>query len=208
MAKKFTFLLVMMFVLLFASVTALAAGTDSTTSEAGFTEDKAIAEGNSEIKSVSDLESKYGSIFFHEKSTDGQDIITVKYVREKTSESELRYTFTGSLESTTSAAIDNPVVMLLYIKIDGEYVALVDIDTGSNATVESGLTMSTVNLHYLGSDKVNDVRVIAFRRGNAGSLVLGENLQITDLQITVRPWNVVEKIEMGIHEVLDNLTGR
>lgn len=200
MAKKLTFLLVFITVLLLASVTAFATGTDSTTPE---TEDKA----NQEI-SVSDLEGKY-DFFLDEKATSDKNYIEIKYQREYSVVNDLRHTFTGSVTDTsTSAAIsENPVVMLMYIKVDGKYVRLNDVATGTNVSEGSFLLPSSkVDLIYLGSGKVNDVRIIAFRKNDVEKLALNVNVQIYDTQITVPHWKLSEKKNITFNDLKNNLT--
>lgn len=203
MAKRFTFLLVVMFVLLLATVTAFAGNTESTTPAASFTKDKAdLLEVDFKV-SVKDLENNYSDIFFDGDSTSHKNIITVRYEREYSVENELRHTFTGSVLDSSND--DNPVIMLMYIKVDGKYVPLHDVDTGKNLTEKPVIINSKVDLKYLGSDEVNEVRIIGFRKNDAGKLSLNNNLQITDLKITVTPWNLIEKLKITYNKVVNDL---
>lgn len=183
MAKKIAFLLALLFVLVLASVTAFAAGTDSKTPEAGFTQDKA-----DEI-SVEDLEKNYGDIFFDAKSKSDKVIVKVTYQRKSTTKYPLRYHFVSSIGSILSDSNHNPIVMLMYIKKDGKYVPLCDVNTGKNITEQPYYVSSTVDLAYLGSNKVNEVRILIFRKKDIDKLSLDENLQITDLSISVPFWD-------------------
>lgn len=201
MAKRVTFLLVLLLVLLTASVTAFATGTESTTPEASFTNDEADF---LEI-STSGLEELYSDVFFNESSVSDTQIITIMYERAISMGNSLRFTFTGT-SSDMSTNMDNPIMMLLYIKVDGKYIPLVDIGTGENITEGLVVTNSEVDLEYLGTKKVNEVRLIAFRKNNADILKVNENLQITDLDITVRPWNFVEKVKMTYDLLVNSLT--
>lgn len=189
MAKKIAFLLVLLFVLALASVTAFAAGTDTTTPEAGFTQDKA----DSQI-SIKDLEDKYGDIFFSADSKSDKAIIEVSYQRKSSTKYPLRHYFNGKvIDSVTgSAAYENPVVMLMYIKKDGKYIPLCDVNTDKNYIERPFYLSSTVDLAYIGSNKVNEVRIIAFRKKDIDKLSLNENLQIIDFLITVRYWDYGE----------------
>ncbi|HHW21345.1 MAG TPA: hypothetical protein GXX26_00475 [Clostridiaceae bacterium] len=205
MTKKVVFLLVMMFVLLLASVTAFAAGTDSATPEAGFTEDKAGSEKAVSEISVSDLEAKYGDIFFGDvKST--REIVSI-VEDKKTGDAgkriypyNLRYFFEAmALEMDT----ENPVIMLTYIKVDGVYVPLTDVVTKTNITQEVYYLSTTVDLAYLGSNKVNEIRIIAFKKNDIDKLALDENVQIIDIKKSVRPWNLIEKIYFEFIEMLN-----
>lgn len=204
MAKKVVFLLVMMFVLLLATVTSFAAGTDSTTPEAGFTEDKAnVAQPELEV-SVSDLEVKYGDIFFGDVKS-SKEIVTLgvnengEIGKRDKYPYELRFTFI-----LTALELDetNPLIMLMYIKEDGVYVPLVNINTGSNKTQKVFCLEPIVDLKYLGKDKVNEVRFIAFRKNDINRLTL-ENIQIIDIKKTVRPWNLFEKAGNLLKEIFN-----
>lgn len=205
MAKKLVFLLVLLFALLLTTVTALAAGTDSATPGTGFTEDKSDkAEAKPEIKVV-DLEAEYGEIFFGDV-TSSREIISLVTdekgdVGKRVYPNNLRYLFEAmALEIDPS----NPVVMLMYIKVDDKYVPLIDVDTGSNMTQEVYYLDTTVDLKYLKStNKVNEIRIIAFRKNDAGKLALDENLQIIDITKTVRPWNIFEKAGILLWELFN-----
>lgn len=207
MAKKLIFLLVMIFVLLSASLTVFA-GTDSETAEVGFTDDKAILsetevvseadeEPDKEV-SVEDLEEKYDEVFFSDDSESDLVIVPIDYGREYPH--EMRHLFYGQ---TDDFDIANPFIMLLYIKIDGAYVPLNDVERKTNITEEIYYLNTAVDLEYIGSNKVNEVRVIIFRKNDADSLVLDENLQITNLEITFRRWNPVERAIFELKQIFD-----
>lgn len=203
MAKKVVFLLVVVLILLFASVTA-SAGTDSATPEASFTNDKASIEEVIPEISVVDLENKYGDIFFGDVKS-SKEIVTI--VSDKNGDVgkriypyDLRYFFeVMALEVDVS----NPVVMLMYIKEDSAYVPLIDVETGSNMTQEVYYLNTTVDLKYLGSNKVNEIRIIFFRKNDIDNLALDSNVQIMDINKSVRPWNLFEKMYFGIKEILN-----
>ncbi len=198
MAKKIVFLSVMIFVLLIASVTVFAAETDSETTEVGFTEDKAILEVEETDKgvSVSDLEEKYSEVFFADDSESDMDIVTINYEREYPH--EMRHLFFGQ---TDDFDIENPYIMMMYIKEDGVYVPLNDIENDTNMTEEVCYLKTAVDLEYIGLNKVNEVRIIIFRKNDVDNLVLNENLQITNLDITFRRWNLIERVQFGLKEI-------
>lgn len=198
MAKKIVFLSVMIFVLLIASVTVFAAETDSETTEVGFTEDKAILEVEETDKgvSVSDLEEKYSEVFFADDSESDTDIVTINYEREYPH--EMRHLFFGQ---TDDFDIENPYIMMMYIKEDGVYVPLNDIENDTNMTEEVCYLKTAVDLEYIGLNEVNEVRIIIFRKNDMDNLVLNENLQITNLDITFRRWNLIERVQFGLKEI-------
>ncbi|NLB79826.1 MAG: hypothetical protein GX796_13570 [Clostridiaceae bacterium] len=198
MAKKIVFLSVMIFVLLIASVTVFAAETDSETTEVGFTEDKAILEVEETDKgvSVSDLEEKYSEVFFADDSESDMDIVTINYEREYPH--EMRHLFFGQIDDFD---IENPYIMMMYIKEDGVYVPLNDIENDTNMTEEVCYLKTAVDLEYIGLNEVNEVRIIIFRKNDVDNLVLNENLQITNLDITFRRWNLIERVQFGLKEI-------
>jgi hypothetical protein len=205
MAKKVVFLLVMVFVLLLASVTALAADTDSSTPEAGFTEDKASSEEVIPEISIIDLETKYGDVFFGDVQSN-KEIVSIVKDSDNGDEGkriypyDLRYFFEAmALEVDTA----NPVIMLMYIKADDVYVPLVDVNTGTNMTQEIYYLNTTVDLLYLGSSKVNEIRIIAFRKNDIDELTIDSNLQIIDIKKSVRPWNFIEKLYFEIKGIFN-----
>lgn len=200
MAKKVTFLLVMVFVLLIASVTAFAAGTDSTTPKSGFTEDKARLKETVPEVSVSDLEVKYGEIFFGNVKS-SKEIVFIQCDNREYGH-ELRRLFTGQATDSVTDN-NNPVIMLMYIKVDGVYVPLIDVNTRTNMTQELCYLKTVVDLKYLGTNKVNEVRAIAFRKNNVDKLALDENLQITDLSITFGPWDPIKKVTNFLKDVFN-----
>lgn len=200
MAKKIVFLLVMIFVLLIASVTVFAAETDLETSKVGFTKDEAIlaVEETGKKVSVSGLEKKYGEIFFGEDTESDLEIVTIDYGRDYPH--EMRHLFYGQISDFD---IKNPYIMLMYIKIDGAYAPLCDVERNTNMTEEVCYLKTAVDLEYIGLNKVNEVRIIVFRKNDADNLVLNENIQITNVDITFRRWNLIERVQFGIKEIFN-----
>ncbi|MCX7772956.1 MAG: hypothetical protein N2376_07585 [Clostridia bacterium] len=208
MAKKITFLLVMLFVLLAASVTAFAGGAAPAAPDNGSKEEKAFSWDSLTPGSITALEDKYKNIWFDDKAaSDKNEIVNVTYLREYNLNNPLRHVFTGNVVNSTSGGSisDNPVVMLLYIKNDeGQYARLNSIETDQNGVEGSVILISKVDLLYLGSTKTNDVRVIAFRKNDADKLVLGKNLQISNYQITARSFKLIEKVKITFDEVVNS----
>lgn len=199
MAKKITFLLVMLFVLLIATVTAFAAEDGSLAPEAGFTQDKAIL-SKSGI-SVSALNSKYEDVFFADgvESSKGKELVPIGYTRVYPY--NMRHLFFAPIDDFD---MDNPYIMLLYIKIDDVYVPLNDIEKKTNITEEVCYLNTTVDLYYLGANKVNKVRAIVFRKNDAENLVLDKNLQITNLNVSFSRWNPVERVIFELKQLIFN----
>ena len=112
----------------------------------------------------------------------------------------MRHLFYGQINDFD---IENPYIMLMYIKIDGTYVPLNDVKENTNMTEGVCYLKTAVDLEYIGLNKVNEVRIIIFRKNNADNLVMNENLQITNLDITFRRWNVIERVHFGIKEIFN-----
>ena len=60
--------------------------------------------------------------------------------------------------------------MLMYIKVDDTYVPLKDIER-INITEEVCYLETTVDLNYIGANKVNKIRVIVFRKNDVENLI-------------------------------------
>ena len=190
----------MIFVLLAASVIA-SAGTETTTPEAGFTEDEIHFTDTSQELSIDNLEEEYNELFFDPSSSSYVEIVDeIKYKRSANGIHNKRYRFYCSgLEWNQ----DDPLIMLMYIKKDGEYVPLNDVEIGSNLIEEPYYLETTVDLMYMGLNNVNDIRIIIFRKSDAANLIRNENVLITDLQISFRDWNLIEKVR-NLFEKLTN----
>lgn len=114
--------------------------------------------------------------------------VNIRWNQKSLSDDPLCYIITGTIKPDTDN--NSPLIVMLYIKADGEYVPLLcwnGTNTEKSNIIEEVLPAFTyhTNLLYLGLDKVNEVRIIAFRKNNAENLVLAENLQITDMGISV-----------------------
>ncbi|NLX63995.1 MAG: hypothetical protein GX022_04370 [Clostridiaceae bacterium] len=195
MTKKIVFWLVVVFVLLMASTTVFAAETNTGISNIGFTEDKtilAVANTGTEV-SVSDLERKYGEVFFGEDTESDLVLVSIGYGRQYPY--QMRHVFYGQ---TYDCDVNNPYVMLMYIKIDGTYVPLNDVERKTNITEKVSYLTTEVDLEYIGVNKVNEVRIIIFRKKDIDNLVLNENLQVTNLDISFRRWNFIEKLQFEL----------
>ncbi len=190
MAKKITFLLMTLFMLAIASVTAFATESESTASGTGFTNDKSSLSADSSAGSVEKYEEAYGTIFKDTESKSDSDFIMNNITCiDTTGNNPLRRTLTGSVVTTSGSSITgSAVVVLMYIKIDGVYKPLNDVNatTATNMKESSLFLYSTVDLAYVGSNNTNEVRLVIFKKSDADKLVLNKNLQITDLSVTIK----------------------
>ncbi len=200
MAKKITFLLVFIIVLITASVTAFAAGTESTTPEAGFTEEKIQAEEDMEAF-INGVEKEYGNILFDEHASSSTKIVEkIKYKRSASIIQPKRHVFNCKVNDGT---YDDPVILLMYIKIDGSYEPLVDVNTGNHFTIKPHHLSTKVDLEYMGANVVNEVRAILFRKSDAKNLELDSNVQIVDFKISFLDWSFIEKVNIAFPGMSD-----
>ncbi len=191
MIKKVFFLLVIMVILLTASVSVFAAETDTLIPEASLTNDK------DEII-ISSLEEEYGEVFFSEESQSVDELVSIGYTRVYPH--EMRHLF---FAATDDFDMDNPYIMLMYIKVDDVYVPLNDIEEESNITEEVCYLDTTVDLQYIGANKVNEIRAIVFRKNDVENLILDENLQITNINVSFSRWNPVERVFFELKQLFN-----
>jgi len=207
MKKRFVFLLVMLLVLMGSTLTALAGGTEGTTVPAG-AEERVVPDITTP-GGITYYAKKYEKLFFNEDKTSEEDfLVTVTASRDLRAIDPLRYLLTGSVNSTdtsVSATAENNVMMLLYIKRDGEYVPLETIDAklhkDMNLVETPKLVYAKVLLDNLGNEKVNELRIIAFRKSDVDSLKLDENLQITDMKVVARTGTVIDRLRIGVQTI-------
>jgi len=109
---------------------------------------------------------------------------------------------TGTVKQDSEGS--GPVIVVLFIKADDVYIPLI-CSNGTNV-IEAGSVafVSRTDLLYLGSDRVNEIRIFAFRKENAGDLVPGVTLQITDKLITAKK-TVIIPVPINPDSVLDAL---
>ncbi|SHJ21663.1 hypothetical protein [Thermoclostridium caenicola] len=227
MAKKLIFLLVLLLGLGLASVTAYAT-TDTGTTAPGtsLTKDNVSSPGtpgtiqaiSSETESASNGASaqseeteqeeavdyeQYASQFLDTKvDTTDNFIVNIKWNQKDPVNNPLHYVLTGTVKQDSDSS--SPVIVMLFIKADDVYIPLV-CSNGSNVIEVGGVAfVARTDLLYLGSDRVNEIRILAFRKEHAADLVPGVNLQITDKLITAKK-TVIIPVPINPDSVLDAL---
>jgi len=129
-------------------------------------------------------------------------LVSIKWNQKDPVNNPLHYVLTGTVKQDSESG--SPLIVMLYIKADGVYIPLVCMD-GTNIIEVSGVAfVSRADLLYLGSDKVNEIRIIAFRKEDAEKLEPGVNLQITDKWITAKK-TVIIPVPINLDSVLDAL---
>ena len=209
MTKRFVFLLVLVLVLMASTLTALAG--NEVPSVDLVTEEKAPPAITSP-GGIAYYAKQNEDVFFDPDTTSDSDfLVTLSTTRDTRAIDPLRYILTGSVlrapgETVTTSA--DTVILLLYIKREGEFVPLTTIDARLHADtnmVETPLLVySKVMLDNLGNDKVNEVRVIAFRKTDADDLALGKTLQITDMKIVART-TVLDRLRISMDNIQNSL---
>ena len=209
MTKRFVFLLVLVLVLMASTLTALAG--NEVPSVDRVTEEKAPPAITSP-GGIAYYAKQNKDVFFDPDTTSDADfLVTLSATRDTRAIDPLRYILTGSVlrapgETVTTA--EDTVILLLYIKREGEFVPLITIDARLHADtnmVETPLLVySKVMLDNLGNDKVNEVRVIAFRKTDADDLALGKTLQISDMKIVART-TVLDRLRISMGNIQNSL---
>lgn len=224
MAKKLAFLVVLLLGLALASVTAFATTDNGATApNTGLTNDKvssadnpgtipvsnntvvASADSNASAaaeKESEDYEQYIGKYLDPSVETTDNFLVNIKWNQKDPVNNPLHYVLTGTVKQ--DSVTGSPLIVMLYINADGVYIPLVCKD-GSNVIEVSGVAfVSRTDLLYLGSEKVNEIRIIAFRKEDIGNLVPGVNLQITEKQITAKK-TVIIPVPVNADSVLDAL---
>ena len=97
------------------------------------------------------------------------------------------------------------MVIMTFIEDGDEYIPLVNITDGEYIFEEDWIFSSNVKLLHIGSKETNKLRLIAFRKAEQENLILDENLQISDFDITVRNNNILEGIKNSLTDALNIL---
>ena len=235
MAKKITFLLVLLLGLIFASISAYATtDTGTTAPDTGLTNDKVSSADNSgtipvintanvgtateatdsapsRTSTTEEKEEEEESIDYEQCVTEFLDpdveatdsfLVNIKWNQKDPVNNPLLYVLTGTIKQDSESG--SPLVVMLYIKADDLYIPL--ICRGGTNIIETGSVafVSRTDLLYLGSDRVNEVRIIAFRKEDADNLIPGVNVQISDKMITAKQ-TVIIPIPINTDSVLDAL---
>lgn len=203
MSKRFVFLLVLLLVLMAGTVAVLAADTDP------------VRKVNVEI-APPDIISPGGVKYFAEKNsellfdpdTNSEEnfLLTVAASRDLKANNPLRFVLTGSVQQVDTE--EDMLIVLLYIKRDGKFVPLETVDAkvnkDTNLVETPKLLYAKIELDNLGTDKVNELRVIVFYRSQMKKLDLDKTLQITDIKVVARTYTVMDRMRIGIAEVMRN----
>lgn len=208
MAKKLTFIIVLLFALAVASVTAFATVGDNAENAIAVNDEKPVDSTASSDNSTVAYEEKYGDIFFGDKVSEKPFLLNINISRDLSGNNQLRYVVTGTVLQNAGATTTESVIMLMYIRQDEKnFIPLNKIDPKSETSINmvegSRILKADVDLLHLGSDKVNDIRFMVLKKGDTKKLELGKNLQITPFQITVRNYNPIERIKMGFNDIMD-----
>ena len=211
MAKKITFLLVLLLGLIFASISAYATtDTGTTAPDTGLT-NEATGSAPSRTSTTEEKEEEEESIDYEQCVTEFLDpdveatdsfLVNIKWNQKDPVNNPLLYVLTGTIKQDSESG--SPLVVMLYIKADDLYIPL--ICRGGTNIIETGSVafVSRTDLLYLGSDRVNEVRIIAFRKEDADNLIPGVNVQISDKMITAKQ-TVIIPIRINTDSVLDAL---
>ncbi len=213
MTKRFVFLLVLLLVLLTSTVTVLAFDTNPPPAAAKVAYTEVKVPDITSPGGVTYYTNKNASLFFNQDNQSKENfLVCVSANRDLKTNDLLRYTLSGSIKTDENAAdatedSNDPLIVLLYIKIDGAYEPLNTIDAktykDTNMLETNRLIYAKVLLQNLGNEKVNQLRMIAFRKSQLNQLELDKNLQITDLKVVARTYAVMDRARIGIYDIMN-----
>lgn len=231
MAKKITFLLVLLLGLMIASVSAYATTDTATTApDTGLTKENSSSVGTNpainpentqpsvdapsqtpsapqtgtaqeEDKTIN-YEQYISQYLDPEAVTTENILVNIKWNQRDPVNNPLDYVLTGTVKQDSEKS--SPLIVMLYIKADGVYIPLIGRNGTNIIEADSVAFVSRTDLLYLGSDKINEVRIIAFRKEDRENLVPGVNLQITNKLITAKK-TVIIPVPIDVDSVLDAL---
>lgn len=203
MSKRFVFLLVLLLVLMAGTVAVLAADTDPVRKvNVEIAPPNIISPGG-----VKYFAEKNGKLLFDQDTNSEENfLLTVAASRDLKANNPLRFVLTGSVQQVDTE--EDTLIVLLYIKRDGKFVPLETVDAkvnkDTNLVETPKLLYAKIELDNLGTDKVNELRVIVFYRSQMKKLDLDKTLQITDIKVVARTYTVMDRMRIGIAEVMRN----
>jgi len=163
------------------------------------------------VEGITYYSEKYSDLFFNKEISSKENfIMTVAANKDVLADDPLRFILSGSVRidennQITSDIENNSIIILLFIKRDGVFEPLLTVDAkqfkDTNLTETTRLLYAKVLLDNLGNDKVNEIRMIAFRKADVNALEIDKNLQVTDLKVVARTYTVMERVRVSILEV-------
>ena len=180
MAKKLCFLLLVLVLMAIGTLVAMADGDETAvktvtgmaapvvnTAEEGQYIEKYTHEAVLE---------KYGSLFFDQESQSSCVLIKEYIVKRNVlSDNNQDYLLSGELANGITLKNGDSVVVMVFVKNDDTYELL---GTPKEA-VTNYLRLYRLRLPFVGGDKPNHIRVVAFLKSGYKELALDKNVQIT-----------------------------
>lgn len=126
---------------------------------------------------------KYGSLFFDEESQSSCVLIKEYIVKKNVLSDNIQdRVFSGELADDITLKNGDSVVVMVFVKNGDTYELL---GTPKEA-VTNYLRLYRLRLPFVGEDKPNHIRVVAFLKSRYKELALDKNVQITDMDITIQ----------------------
>ena len=206
MTKRIAFWVLLVFVIAGSAMVASAAGTDDFTLAASTQDKTATTIAGQTVEENVDL------AFGASNASDEPFLVDITVVRDYSMENPLAYVVCGTVVTTETFdnTVADPYIMMLYIETADGFVPLYKTKGGevttSNKAQGSFLLYAKVNLLNLGSDVVNNLRFVVFRKSDLDALVLNENMQITDMEVIARRYTTLERIRITLNNVVETVT--
>ncbi len=126
---------------------------------------------------------KYGSLFFDEESQSSCVLIKDYIVKKNALSDNIQdHVLSGELAGGITLKNGDSVVVMVFVKNGDTYELL---GTPKEA-VTNYLRLYRLRLPFVGEDKPNHIRVVAFLKNEYKQLALDKNVQITDMDIVIQ----------------------
>ncbi len=209
MAKKLSFLLLIIVMTVAGTVVSMATG-DSTNVTNDYSEDMELPEDavinkgepNKEEYAHEAVLDEYGTLFCNKESGSKVTILDeIKINRDTKNENIQDYIITGMITEGFELEDNDVVVLMVFVEKENGYVILGKPVEGSM------LLFSRVVMPFTGENNPNNIRLVVFPKNSYKVLKPDENLQITDIEVIVKKQkaNVLEKIKDSLINTVDSL---
>lgn len=187
MAKKFCFLLLVLLLMAIGTVVSMAdedeAGAKIVAGMAVPVANTAVEEQYIDKYTHEAVIEKYQSMFFNEESQSSCVLIKQYVVKKNDLSNNIQdYLVSGELASDVTLKNGDSVVVMVFAENNGTYELL---GTPKEA-VTNYLRLYRLRLPFVGEDKPNHIRIVAFLKSEYKDLSLDKNVQITDMKIVVQ----------------------
>lgn len=191
MAKKITFIMLIFILMAAGAVVSMAGGDDQAAME-DLSPERSIDDLNASGSDIFDEDgyvnesfceaviNQYASVFMDKDSqAEGVCISNIKIQKDEKSDSKFDYLMWATVGADIQPGNGDPVIIMAFIGTEEGYELL------ETPQAFMKYIAYKLKLPFEGQDKPNNVRIVAFPVSAADSLVLGENLEVTDYIIII-----------------------